>query len=121
MIGVSCLQSQPQYDDSIEPYLRLTKALYKDLVTVNKSAGGALQIGSLTFLVTDVAGSCASLFPRPSPHNFCYVVVDPLARHVKLWYAAVCVPAIRHRWDHRDVPSSYQARCDPRAQWYPMM
>ena len=33
-------------------------------------------------------GSSASLFPRPSPHNFCYVSVDPIARHVKVWYSA---------------------------------
>ena len=77
-----------QYEDSIEPYLKLTKAAYKDLVTVNKSAGGALQVSSLTFAVESVAGGSASLFPRPSPHNFCYVVVDPVARRVKLWYAA---------------------------------
>jgi hypothetical protein len=77
-----------QYEDSIEPYLKLTKAAYKDLVAVNKSAGGALQVSSLTFAVESVAGGSASLFPRPSPHNFCYVVVDPVARRVKLWYAA---------------------------------
>lgn len=77
-----------QYDDAIEPYLSLTRALYKDLVTVNKSAGGALQVSSLTFLVESVRGDNAQLFPRASPHNFCYVCVDPAARHVKLWYAA---------------------------------
>jgi hypothetical protein len=33
-----------QYDDAIEPYLSLTKSLYKDLVTVNKTAAGALQV-----------------------------------------------------------------------------
>ena len=77
-----------QWEDKVAPYLELTKALYKDLVTVNKSAGGALQVGSFSFIIEGVAGGSASLFSRPSPHNFCYVVVDPLARHVKLWYAA---------------------------------
>ena len=77
-----------QYDDSIEPYLKLTKALYKDLVTVNKTTGGQLQVSSSTFAIESVAGGSASLFPRPGPHNFCYVCVDPIARHAKLWYAA---------------------------------
>lgn len=77
-----------QYDDAIEPYLQLTRAIYKDLVTVNKSAGGTLQVSSLTFLIDSVRGENAQLFPRQSPHNFCYVCVDPIARHVKLWYAA---------------------------------
>ena len=77
-----------QYDDSIEMYLQLTKAIYKDLVTVNKGVGGTLQVSSHTFAIDAVSGSSASLFSRPSPHNFAYVVVDPLARHVKLWSAA---------------------------------
>ncbi len=77
-----------QYDDKFEPYLSLTKALYKDLVTVQKSPAGALQVGSHTFEITEAAGSSAPLFPRAGPHNFCYAIVDPLARHVKVWYAA---------------------------------
>lgn len=77
-----------QYDDNIETYLKLTKAVYKDMVTVNKSTAGSLQVTSHTFAVESVAGSSASLFPRPSEHNFCYVVVDPLSRHVKIWYSA---------------------------------
>ena len=77
-----------QYDDSIEPYLKLTKSVYKDLVTVNKSSGGASQVASHTYDVSEVAGGSASLFPRPGPHNFCLVSVDPVARHAKVWYAA---------------------------------
>ena len=77
-----------QYEDQIEPYLNLTKALYKDLVSVHKTAAGTLQIGSLTFEISAVAGSSASLFPRPSTNNFCYVTVDPAARHAKIFYGA---------------------------------
>ena len=83
------LDLQPhRYEDKIEPYLNMTRALYKDLVSVQKTKSGTLSVGSLTYSVSDVAGSSASLFSRPSPHNFCYVTVDPLARRVKLWYAA---------------------------------
>jgi len=105
-----------QWDTEMEPYLALTKALYKarapaatpraprlrapaartvsppparppqDLVTVQKTAGGKLQIASLATSVTGISG--CSLFPRESPHNFCYVSIDPIARQVKCWYAA---------------------------------
>jgi len=77
-----------QYEDKIEPYLSMTRGLYKDIVSVHKTKSGTLAVGSLTFQVTDVTGSAASLFPRPSPHNFCYVTVDPMARRVKYWYSA---------------------------------
>lgn len=77
-----------QYEDRMEPYLNMTRALYKDLVTVQKTKSGTLAVSSLTFAITDVTGSSASLFPRPSPHNLCYVTIDPLARRVKLWYSA---------------------------------
>jgi hypothetical protein len=77
-----------QYDDTIEPYLELCKGVYKDLVAVHKVASGAVQVRSLVYQVADVQSAGAPLFPRQSPHNFCYVVVDPLQRHVKLWYHA---------------------------------
>jgi len=77
-----------QYDDTIEHYLNLTRSLYKDLVAVQKTSTGALQVRSLTFAVHSVDGSSAALFPRPSPLNFCYVTVDPLAKLVKMWYSA---------------------------------
>ena len=75
-----------QHEHEMGPYLDLTKVLYKDLVTVQKSAAGQLQIASLPVEVTAVAG--CQLFPRDGPHNFCYLSVDPVARQVKYWYAA---------------------------------
>ena len=77
-----------QYDNQFQPYLDITKKLYKDLVTVSKSAAGALQVSSITYEIESVSGTNQSLWPRQNTHNFCYVVVDPLARHVKLWYCA---------------------------------
>jgi len=77
-----------QWDDAMEPYLNLTRSIYKDLVSVHKTGTGALQVSSFTYLVTEVNGSSASLFSRPSEHNFCYITIDPTARHVKLWYSA---------------------------------
>jgi hypothetical protein len=115
-----------QYDDAIEPYLSLTRALYKDLVTVNKSAGGALQVSSLTFLVESVRGDNAQLFPRASPHNFCYVCVDPAARHVKLWYAAPDEAARRPLlWHPSRAPTPHTPTMERLAHryaaWWPIM
>ena len=78
-----------QWDDAMEPYLSACKALYKDLVAVQKEAStGKLQVRSLCFEVTEAVGDAGALFPRASPHNFCYVCVDPVQRQVKYWYAA---------------------------------
>ena len=49
---------------------------------------GELEIRSLALLVSSVRGDGAPLFPRESPHNFCYLTIDPLQRQVKLWYSA---------------------------------
>jgi len=38
--------------------------------------------------VTAAVGSASPLFPSASKHNFCYLTIDPLQRHVKYWYCA---------------------------------
>ena len=38
---VSRLRAPRQYEDVMEPYLAMTKAVYKDLVSVHKGSGGA--------------------------------------------------------------------------------
>lgn len=76
-----------QYDDSVADLLDSTKAVYRDLVRVHRrDDSGALEVRSLVVQVLGVAGQ--SLWPRPSPHNFCYVAVDPLHRHATIWYGA---------------------------------
>ena len=69
-------------------YLELTKNVYKELVGVHKLATGALAVRSIVLQVADVTSGGAPLFCRPSPHNFCYVSIDPTLRHVKYWYHA---------------------------------
>ena len=53
---------------------------------MQKTSGGAMQIASHVTSVSAIKG--CSLFPRESPHNFCYLSIDPIARQVKCWYAA---------------------------------
>eukprot|EP00967_Tisochrysis_lutea_P062338 scaffold79984_cov31-Tisochrysis_lutea.AAC.1 len=77
-----------QYEDHIEPYLTMTKSLYKDLVAVQKDGAGQLHVRSIALQVLNAAGAVHPLFPTPSRHNFCYLTIDPLQRHVRYWYGA---------------------------------
>lgn len=70
-----------QHEDSWEPYLDATKALYKDLVVVTKANDGkTVNAVSTTFSVTGLDG----LFPNDNPHNVCLVSVDPIRRTVTI-------------------------------------
>lgn len=77
-----------QYEDAFQPYLDLCKGIYKDLVAVQKDGAGQLHVRSIVLQVTGAAGSTNPLFPTASKHNFCYLTIDPLQRHVKYWYFA---------------------------------
>lgn len=70
-----------QYEDRLGPLLDATKALYRDLVRVRKNGStGQLEVGSWTYALHGADGT--QLWARESPHNFWYVSVDPLKRHV---------------------------------------
>ena len=77
-----------QPEENAKVYLDTAKQLYKELVTVRKSKNtGNLVVASIPIAVKSVTG--ISLFPdQDSPHNFCYLVVDPQRRSVKYWSAA---------------------------------
>ncbi|KAG9405465.1 hypothetical protein AC1031_003357 [Aphanomyces cochlioides] len=79
--------SQP--DDNLEPYLSMTKQVYKALVSVRKEADSkALQVYSQVYLFTDDDSSNQpQLFPTSSPFNACFVAVDPKKHAVLCWYA----------------------------------
>lgn len=77
-----------QPEENAKVYLNTAKQLYKELVTVRKNKHtGNLAVTSVPISVKSVSG--ISLFPdQDSPHNFCYLVVDPQRRSVKYWSAA---------------------------------
>ena len=77
-----------QPEENAKVYLNTAKQLYKELVTVRKNKHtGNLAVTSVPIYVKSVSG--ISLFPdQDSPHNFCYLVVDPQRRSVKYWSAA---------------------------------
>jgi len=74
-----------QWEDHVEEYFRVTKEVYKDLLTVRRSDTGDVEVVSTVAAISSL-GQGGYLFPKESPLNFCYVIHDPLMRHVKVWY-----------------------------------
>jgi len=74
-----------QWDDHVEEYFKVTKDVYKDLLSVRRSDTGDVEVVSYVASIRSL-GPGGQLFPKESPLNFCYVVVDPLMRHVRVWY-----------------------------------
>ncbi|XP_048349706.1 cilia- and flagella-associated protein 300 [Sphaerodactylus townsendi] len=77
-----------QYEDNLDPYLETTKALYKDLVSVQKDPETKeLNIISTVFKVSahDAHGLC---YPSSRSHQqtFAYLIVSPFKRHVYVLY-----------------------------------
>jgi hypothetical protein len=74
-----------QYEDHVEEYFKVTKEVYKDLLTVRRNDAGDVEVLSTIASVVSL-GQGGILFPHESPLNFMYVIHDPLMRHVKVWY-----------------------------------
>ena len=55
--------------------------------SLHKDARGSLAVRSVVLRVLSVEGS-APLFPSPSSHHRCLLAIDPLLRHVTLFYHA---------------------------------
>ena len=75
-----------QYEDMLQPYLDVCKALYKELVAVQKNTAGELEVISTVYDVRAVDADVPLYFDANSPCNFCFISIDPLNRHVSLWY-----------------------------------
>ena len=79
--------SMCQWEDEIKEYERLTKTIYRELLTVHKSQStGGVEISTIALDVKDVEG--VAIFPTDSEHNFCYLCIDPIQSHVTVWYGA---------------------------------
>ncbi|NXO03041.1 CF300 protein, partial [Rhinopomastus cyanomelas] len=77
-----------QFEDVVGPYLETTKALYKDLVSVQKDPETkGISIISTVFRVSacDENGLC---YPSSERHEqtFAYLIVDPCKRQVNVLY-----------------------------------
>ena len=79
-----------QYEDDLKPYLEVAKLIYKDLVSVKKNPSTKkIEVTSFAYELKAVTGDF-DLFPQNAldVHSFCYVIIEPLERHVTIWYAA---------------------------------
>merc|ERR1712070_627641 len=74
-----------QYEDHVEEYFKVTKQLYKDLLTVRRNDSGDVEVVSQVYEALSL-GQGGYLFPKDSPLNFCYVILDPIMRHITFWY-----------------------------------
>jgi len=74
-----------QFEDHVEEYFRVTKAVYKDLLAVKRNDAGDVQVLSMIASVKSL-GEGGSLFGKDDLRNFCYVIADPLMRHITVWY-----------------------------------
>ncbi|OWF56688.1 uncharacterized protein C11orf70 homolog [Mizuhopecten yessoensis] len=77
-----------QYEDNIDPYLEVTKQVYKELISVQKNSETKdLSIISSVFKVT-ASNDGHMYYPADKPHNqtFSYLIVDPFKRHVTALY-----------------------------------
>jgi hypothetical protein len=78
-----------QYEDSITPYLDMTKRIYKDLVCVIKDVETKrYKVASVVYKIINIENSLSPLFPISHPQNFCFLSVDPIRRVVNVWYHA---------------------------------
>jgi cilia- and flagella-associated protein 300 len=75
-----------QADVQIDRYLHLTKAIYKELVTVyrsnNSNSTNEILVAGKAFRIRSING--IELFPENpiSPYNVCLVILDPLKKHL---------------------------------------
>jgi len=74
-----------QYEDHVEDYFKVTKEVYKDLLTVRRNDAGDVEVLSTVASIRSL-GDGGLVFPKESPLNFFYVIHDPLMRHVRCWY-----------------------------------
>lgn len=74
-----------QWEDHVEEYFKVTKAIYKDLLSVRRNDTGDVEVMSTVASIQTLGGGGA-LYPKDSPLNFCYVILDPVVRHLRVWY-----------------------------------
>jgi len=75
--------SMCQPDDKIDRYLAMTKALYRDALTVYKDANtGSIAVSGRVYQIKNVPGLALFSHPDKDIVNLLLVVVDPLKKHL---------------------------------------
>ena len=90
-----------QFEDVLDPYLEVSKLVYKELLTVWRNprtakpevASGVYEIDQVKFRRRDGGGEEEELFPEHSAQNWLYVSTDPFRRTCKAW-----LHRFKHHW-----------------------
>ena len=90
-----------QFEDVLDPYLEVSKLVYKELLTVWRNprtakpevAPGVYEIDQVKFRRRDGGGEEEELFPEHSAQNWLYVSTDPFRRTCKAW-----LHRFKHHW-----------------------
>ena len=81
-----CLGGQVcQYEDEIQPYLDVTKSVYKELVSVQRDAESQkIQVVSPVFQIEALNENGKKFYPSRTAYeqDFAYMIIDPIKRHV---------------------------------------
>ncbi|XP_077373044.1 cilia- and flagella-associated protein 300 isoform X1 [Festucalex cinctus] len=75
-----------QYEDTVEPYISVTKKMYKELISVQKDPETKKITVVSTVLKVHVYDESGQCYPgkRDEEQTFAYLIVDPFKRHVTL-------------------------------------
>lgn len=65
-------------------YTCSSKAIYRDLLSVRKNDSGEVEVISMIFDAESL-GEGGQLFGKAHQTNFCYLIVDPVVRHITMW------------------------------------
>ncbi|XP_072119557.1 cilia- and flagella-associated protein 300 isoform X1 [Mobula birostris] len=77
-----------QFEDTVDPYLETTKAVYKEIVSVQKDPDTkGIHVISTVFKIT-ASGDHGLCYPSTKKHEqtFAYLIVDPIKCHVHVLY-----------------------------------
>lgn len=77
-----------QYEDELQPYIDVTKSIYKDLISVQKDPQTKkLKIVSYVYRV-EVFNNKTKVYPNNgfNDQDFCYLIIDPIKRQLILLY-----------------------------------
>ena len=80
-VGGSLCQPETKFNE----WKIAVKDMYKDLITVHKNSSGDIEVSSKVFHINS-EDSNSYIFPKKSPHNRCYLVVDDTMNIVTMVY-----------------------------------
>ncbi|CAG5891741.1 unnamed protein product [Menidia menidia] len=77
-----------QYEDTVDPYIRATRQIYKDLISVQKDPETKRISVVSTVIKVSACDETGHRYPgtQEEEQTFAYLIVDPFKRHVTIFY-----------------------------------